>query len=639
MTTLSPVNEALAPAQVSLWGTFAATAKRRGEAIALDFGTHAVSFDALHSAALQASAELVAQGVEAGDIVALQLPKRAITYALMLGCLAIGAVYAPLDPNNPPTRTDKMLARLRPKVLYTTAHTQNPFGATAAIDAHSTLAAQMSAWRSLTPQTARAPTSGTHPAYVMFTSGSTGEPKGAVIPQQGILSLMRWAANLVGTADAQRFTALNPLHFDNSVFDFYCGLVAGATLIPIENSEAPRPDQWIERINGGRATVVFSVPTLLLLLDQFGTLTPTQLPHVQLFMFGGEGYPLEHLRRLHSTFQNHARLINVYGPTETSCICSSIEVDTAALGASAGGLVSLGAMHTEFEHLVLNDNGQPVQIDEIGELWIGGGNVGLGYYGNPEETARRFQQDPRQSDYRAIFYRSGDLVRQDATGALWFQGRKDNQIKIGGHRVELEEIDAAVESYAGVRRSLTVLVKTASAPYLVTAFEATSDVSDVTLAAHLAARLPTYMRPSRLLQLARLPTNANGKVDRLAVQALAVDVSPPVKTEVQNTSAIIRDAWRLALGHDRFSLTDSFFDLGGTSLALMRVHAELSAHSIGTISMTDLFEYPTIARIAAFIDNNASSAPAPGSDANGGRADRQQAMLQRLRSRNTGSKL
>ena len=287
---------------------------------------------------------------------------------------------------------------------------------------------------------------------------------------------------------------------------------------------------------------------------------------------------------------------------------------------------------------MLDDALRPVATGAVGELWIGGGNVGLGYYGNAEETARRFQQEPRQSAYRSIFYRSGDLVREDEFGALWFQGRKDNQIKIAGHRVELEEIDLAAEAIPGVRRSLTVLANRAGAPELVTAFEADRRIAASDLAAHLKDRLPVYMRPTRLLQLEALPTNANGKVDRLAVQRLAeTAIAQPASPPSGDTGSCVRRAWVNALGHDGFSDDDSFFDLGGTSLALTRVHAELSAQFPSALSVTDLFEHPTVARIAAHLDGGPTSAESS-KDAVATRGQRQQAMLARLRERGAGSR-
>ena len=633
-----------ASAETFLWPAFAATALRRASAPALDFGTSTVSFGDLAYTASRAAAFLAQQGVTAGEVVALQIPKRTSTYALILGCLRLGAIYAPLDPKNPPARTERMLARLQPKLLVTSAAALNPFGQTVSTRPDGSLdAAAWTAPLGDAPSPARAPTS---PAYIMHTSGSTGEPKGAVIPQQGVLSLMRWSRSLLGDPDQHRFTALNPLHFDNSVFDIYCGLVSGATLIPIETADLPDPASWIALMNDTRASVVFSVPTLLLLLDKLGKLTPAALPHVRAFVFGGEGFPIETLRDVHARFRGAARFINVYGPTETSCICSSLELNDATLAAATGPFPALGRMHPDFTHLVLDDDGRPVARDTAGELWIGGPNVGLGYFANPDETAHRFRQDPRQSDYRSLYYRSGDLVREDAAGQLWFQGRADNQIKIAGHRVELEEIDGALEAQPGITRALTVLSNRQGTPELVTAFEASAPVTLAVLATALAARLPAYMRPARLIELPKLPLNANGKADRRAIQALAdaATHAEPEPTAAATTRDRARAAWALALGHTSFTDTDSFFDLGGTSLALTRVHAALNAHAPGAMSMLDLFANPTIDRIVQFLDRSAA-VPAPHAESLADRARRQQqaqkhAMqhaMQRARARVPGS--
>jgi D-alanine--poly(phosphoribitol) ligase subunit 1 len=596
-----------------LWPTFAASAQRRGSAPALDINSAVTSFAQLHDHALRAAAMLAQLGVIAGDVVALQLPKRGSTYALILGCLRLGAIYAPLDPKNPAARTDRVLARIQPKVLFSTNAAPNPFGH--AISARPDGTLDITSWpeplqelldESTHPRPTITPAS---PAYIMHTSGSTGDPKGAVIPHRGITSLMRWSHALFGPPDDHRFTAINPLHFDNSIFDTYCGLVAGATLVVIETADSTDPAAWAERITASRATLLFSVPTLLLLLDKIGVMTPQHLPHLRFFVFGGEGFPIESLRTVHQRFSGRTRLVNVYGPTETSCICSSLEMDDDALAAVTGSLPSLGRMHADFTHLILDDDDKPVPIGTIGELWIGGPNVGLSYFGNPEETARRFRQNPQRAQHSTkpdIYYQTGDLVRSGLDGRLWFQGRKDNQIKIAGHRVELEEIDGAVEAYPGIARALTILLSRNGTPELVTAFEASSTISLSALATSLSARLPAYMRPTRLVEFPKLPINANGKADRRAVRAsLEVDAATPqpgytalgVATETQ-----VRVAWRTALGHDTFTATDSFFDVGGTSLALTQVHTALAAHHPDRLSMIDLFANPTVARITAFLE-------------------------------------
>jgi D-alanine--poly(phosphoribitol) ligase subunit 1 len=502
----------------NLWDVFAANVGADPKAAALIAGETAVSFGELKRLAERCAAALASRQVGHGDIVALQLPKRRISYALLLACLRLGAPYVFIDPKNPPERTASILARLRPKILFSTSDAVNPFGEVLKLsgaDEESWLAGvepiAHDVFRSVT---------GADPAYVMFTSGSTGEPKGAVIPHQGVLSLMRWAQNLLPALRQQRFTAINPLHFDNSVFDTYCGLLNGAALVPIETSENSNPAAWVKAVRSAKASVMFAVPTLFLILDQLGLLTPKALPDVRVFQFGGEGYPIGKLREFHARFADRALLINVYGPTETSCICSSREITPDILTAPDREFPPLGRMHTDFAYTVLDANARPVERGEAGELWIGGPCVGLGYYANPDETAARFRQDPRQNHYRAIYYRSGDRVREDERGWLWFHGRVDNQVKIRGHRIELEEIDLAVQSVPDVRRAVAVVLAGTDGDEIAVAYVADREVPAEEIVACCKQKLPAYMRPAQVVQFGEMPRNANGKVDRKAAKAL-----------------------------------------------------------------------------------------------------------------------
>jgi D-alanine--poly(phosphoribitol) ligase subunit 1 len=503
----------------NLWSAFAANAEFNSAAPALIFGDTACAFGELKILAERCAAALAAHSVEHGDVVALQLPKRRIAYALLLACLRIGAPYVFLDPKNPPERTARIVAQLRPKILFSEINSINPFG-----EALSLAVPGDETWLSRVKGTAEdaAPSivAGTDPAYIMFTSGSTGEPKGAVIPHQGVLSLMKWAREMVGAPADQRFTGINPLHFDNSVFDIYCGLLNGAALVPVETSEIANPATWIKIVRAAQATVMFAVPTFFLILDQLGLLTPKALPNVRIFQFGGEGYPIGKLREFHDRFSGSARLINVYGPTETSCICSSIEVTPEILTAPDREFPPLGGMHPDFAYTVLDDRQTPVARGQSGELWIGGPCVGLGYYANPEETAVRFRQDPRQKNFRAIYYRSGDRVREDDKGVLWFQGRVDNQVKIRGHRIELEEVDLAVQSVASVRRAVAVVLTGVDGDEIAVAFAADRAVAAEEVLGICKEKLPAYMRPAQVVQFDELPRNANGKVDRKATKAL-----------------------------------------------------------------------------------------------------------------------
>lgn len=503
----------------NLWEAFEAAATIPAAPEALYFPDGSLSFAELLDRAGRVARWLDDQGVGKGDIVAIQLPKRRDTYAIWLGCLRQGAPYVFMDPRNPPVRNQQIFARLAPKLFVTTSEQTTPSGKTIRLaDARAG-----DDWIAALPSSEPPRPSSVHgldPAYIMFTSGSTGEPKGAVIPHQGVLSLMRWVRESVCDPAASRFSNINPLHFDNAVYDLYGGLANGATLVPVETSAQANPARWVRTMRDGRASMIFAVPTLFQTLAQLGLLKADHLPDARIFMFGGEGFSIDALRNFHAEFRERARLINVYGPTETSCICSSLEIDDTAIAEAGSSFPSIGRMHRDFDHTILDVDGKSIAMGETGELWIGGTNVGLGYFNDREQTEGKFRQDPRQSRYRSIWYRTGDLVRQDERGLLWFGGRVDNQVKIRGHRIELEELDLTVEAIPGIRRAVSVAVPGDNGQELRVAFTAAGSVSIDAIRVHCRERLPAYMQPTLIRQVETLPQNANGKVDRRAVASL-----------------------------------------------------------------------------------------------------------------------
>jgi D-alanine--poly(phosphoribitol) ligase subunit 1 len=503
----------------NLWEAFEAASTHHAEREALHFADGSLTFATLLERAGRVARWLDDHGIRKGDVVAIQLPKRRDAYAIWLGCLRQGAPYVFLDPRNPPVRSQQIFARLVPKLFFTAADQSCPSGTTIRLVDERAGDDWIAALPSAEPPLA-APVHGLDPAYIMFTSGSTGEPKGAVIPHQGVLSLMRWVKDAVCDPAASRFSNINPLHFDNAVYDLYGGLVNGATLVPVETSTQTNPARWVRTLREGRASMIFAVPTLFQTLSQLNLLKPDRLPDARIFMFGGEGFSIDALREFHTEFRGRARLINVYGPTETSCICSSLEIDDAAIAEAGSSFPSIGRMHPGFDHAILDADGRNVTMGETGELWIGGANVGLGYFNDPDQTTAKFRQDPRQARYRSIWYRTGDLVRQDSRGLLWFGGRVDNQVKVRGHRIELEELDLAVEAVAGVRRAISVAVPGDGGQELRVAFTAASSISIDAIRLHCRERLPTYMQPTVIRQVETLPQNANGKVDRRAAASL-----------------------------------------------------------------------------------------------------------------------
>lgn len=476
-------------------------------------------FQTLNGLANRFARWLAEQGVTRGQVVCLELPKIIEAYALAMACIKIGAPYAFLDSAAPVARARLMIERCRPAmvvsirdgkgnrvVISDEVRRENFRKVTAALDGNDL------------PATVEI--TGADPAYVMFTSGSTGEPKGVVIPHQGVLHLVDWAARDLGIGPGDRLTNVNPIYFDNSVFDIYAGLLNGAAVVALDALKGRPPAELIAEIKRNRCTFFFAVPTLFMYLDSMRLLTPEELPSVSRFMFGGEGFPIPRLRRFYEAFAGKAQLINCYGPTETSCICSGFEITHSALDTTEG-LAPLGRLNPDFSHRILDEELKPVAAGDVGELWLGGPCVGLGYLNNLEETAKRFRQDPLIDGYRAILYRTGDLVALDQhTGLLRFRGRADNQVKLRGYRVELEEIDHALASTPGVRQALAVVLRDVRGASRLVAAYSGSKLSDADLISSCNERLPAYMVPSRFIWMEDIPTNANGKADRRAVAAL-----------------------------------------------------------------------------------------------------------------------
>jgi len=358
--------------------------------------------------------------------------------------------------------------------------------------------------------------SGGSPAYIMFTSGSTGMPKGAVISHANLLWFIAWARERFTITPEDVLTNVNPIYFDNSVFDFYSALFSGAALIPITSDQVRDTRLLVRLINDACCTIWFSVPSLLVYLLTTRALAATDFPNIRKIIFGGEGFPKSKLNQLYVMFGARAELENVYGPTECTCICSAHTIGAADFQ-DLQNLAPLGLLAQNFDFGILPlDETAP----DFGELFLHGPQVGLGYYNDPERTAKVFIQNPRHSHYADIGYLTGDLVQKDTIGWLHFKGRSDFQIKHMGYRIELEEIEAALNTLPDVKECAVIYQKIGEELGQILAFAATnSPVSSEELLHKITAIVPRYMAPRQVIVMDLLPKNANGKIDRIALQA------------------------------------------------------------------------------------------------------------------------
>jgi D-alanine--poly(phosphoribitol) ligase subunit 1 len=485
-------------------------------------GEEYVSYGRLDQFSNQIAHLLLEHGLTRGDVVVIFHDKSAAAFATMLACLKAGLIYTNLDPASPWERLRKIIETCAPKAIVNGfgdlphSHFLNRQPAIVLSLRDSATATKLEE-HDATPVPNLPDVTGAHPAYIMFTSGSTGMPKGAVMSHANVFNFIRWSRDRFEITPADILSNVNPMYFDNSVFDFYASLFSGASMAPVASAAVRDSRKLIHAVNSAPCTIWFSVPSLLVYLLTTRALSSNDFPGIRKIIFGGEGFPKPKLKQLYDLFGGRAELENVYGPTECTCICSSHTIKASDF-ADMKALATLGFLASDFACEILGTG----EAKDEGELFLCGPNVGLGYYNDPERTAGAFIQNPTHRRFRDIGYRTGDLVRRDQDGRLHFIGRTDFQIKHMGYRIELEEIEAALGSLPEVSECAVIYRKLGDGlgelvGFAVLAKAAASDE----LLRGVAAILPAYMVPRRITALNVLPRNANGKIDRIALQGVA----------------------------------------------------------------------------------------------------------------------
>jgi len=493
---------------------FARTAAAHSERLAISFDGLPITYHQLDVVSDQLARFLLAKGVQKRDCVCIALEKTLAAYALIVACWKTGATYFSVDPRNPRERLQKILVQCSPKLVF--AH---PGFGMAGYDDRIVFCERAPDNVSICKEYAAGPLSlpydidGSDPVYVMFTSGSTGTPKGATISNSNLLWFISWAQSQYELSPHDIITNLNPLYFDNSVFDIFSSLFSGATLVPFGAGVMLDPHAIVERIHREGCSVFFSVPSLLMYLQTMKVAKREYLGSLRKIIFGGEGYPKVKLKPLFDELGDQAEFYNVYGPTECTCICSSYRVTQKDFEA-LDGFPPLGSLIVNFRGYVLDDE-QAVETGGVGELCLGGPCVGLGYYNQPEQTAKVFVQNPLNSSFHERLYRTGDLVRVNpADGQLYFVSRKDLQIKHQGYRIELEEIQHALVAIDGIDEAVALHAVKDNISSIVAVVATEGKLTAAEIKSKVAEKIPRYMIPEKVHILERMPKNPNGKTDR-----------------------------------------------------------------------------------------------------------------------------
>jgi amino acid adenylation domain-containing protein len=510
---------------------------RTPEATALVMQRDSLSYGALETASNRIAHLLLDLGCGKGDRVCLFLPKGIEAIAGMIGVLKAGAVYVPVDLDSPAQRVRRVVAACEPAVVLAEPRAARLLDEVLQVGAGGgppprivnlrdddpglqglPVAAGAADWRSMPAIRPPLRTADTDPAHILFTSGSTGNPKGVIITHRNVIAFLDWACDYFRIRPGERLSGHPPLHFDLSTFDIYGSLSRGATLHlvpPSMNLLAPKLAQFMR---DAALDQWFSVPSILTYMANFNVVRQGDFPHLKRLLWCGEVLPTRTLMYWMERLP-HVQFTNLYGPTEATIASSHYTVP--APPASEQQAVPIGTPCGGEELLVLDDSLQRVAPGVIGNLYIRGAGLSPGYWRDPEQTRAAFLTDPSGSTSapeRDRLYRTGDLAWLDENGVCHFVGRADNQIKSRGYRIEPGEIEAALDALGCLRECAVVGVATGGFEnWAICCAYVAADGTTVTPAAlrhELTRHLPSYMLPNHWQDYPALPKNANGKIDR-----------------------------------------------------------------------------------------------------------------------------
>jgi amino acid adenylation domain-containing protein len=583
---------------ISVLAKFEERARECPEALAVSFAGRRVTYARLNEQANWIAASLKAAGVRQGALVAVYLERSPRLIAGLLGVWKAGGAYLPIDPTNPRQRVALTLEDSEVAFVLTEKKLTGLLPATGATllcvdDLHSAEPADIAASEAAMLPAEPLPE---HLAYVIYTSGSTGRPKGAEITHGALSNLIESIGNDVSLQPSDVVLASATVAFDIANEEIFLPLMAGASVHLLEQEFVGDGGKLVEVMRRSQPSLVFGTPTSWRLVLEAGWQGD---PKLQVIV-GGEVLPLSLAR----TLAGMTRAVwNHYGPTETA-ICATREriyADTEQ--------VTLGWPIDGVSVYVLDKELRPLTAGKAGEIYIGGAGVGRGYRNRPELTELAFLADPFSSNPGARMYKTGDLGRLLPDGRLDFQGRVDNQVKLRGFRIELEEIEATIRSFEGVHAAVAEVVEYgAEDQRLVGYFFAEKQIVAAELREALRQRLPYYMMPTVLIPLESLPMTSNGKVDREGLRTIRVafekgapqQSTPPPSDDLE---AKLLAIWKKLLKVRHLGLHDDFFDKGGHSLLAARMFAEIQRFNGRKIPLSVLIKNPTVAQLGDYLRN------------------------------------
>lgn len=513
----------------------ASSAAERGDATAVVMADERLTYAQVGDSSDRLASALVEAGCGKGDRVGLLVPKSPSAIVAIHAVLKAGGIYVPLDSESPAPRIAHVIRAAEPALVLAVpgvaglleelaAESELELPPVGLVDPGAfegegvTVAFDGQAWRASEPIASPAAPRSYDLAHLLFTSGSTGVPKGVQITHGNVEAFIDWAVKHFGTRAGDRISGHPPLHFDLSTFDMYGTFSAGAELHLVPPSLNLNARGMAKLIRDSELTQWFSVPSALAFMTKFNVVAENDFPSLERLIWCGEVLPTPILKHWMDRLP-HVRFTNLYGPTEATIASSFYDVPEVPKDETEP--IPIGTACAGEELLVLDEELKPVPIGEIGDLYIAGVGLSPGYWRDEEKTATACIPDPRGPEGARI-YRTGDLAHVDEQGVFHFHGRADSQIKSRGYRIELGEIETVLGAVPGIAECAVVGVELGgfegTTIAAAVALEGGGELKPVELRMALLEKLPSYMIPTRWLSLPVLPKNQNGKIDRPALR-------------------------------------------------------------------------------------------------------------------------
>ncbi|MFN4266565.1 MAG: amino acid adenylation domain-containing protein [Aquabacterium sp.] len=586
------------------------TVAQSPEAIAVRFEGRSVTYAQLDDMAWALAAQLRQSGVQPGTLVGVCLDRSVELVAALVGVIYSGGAYVPLDPAYPKDRLTNMCEDASMTLVVSRPSEWQRAGSafpasTQVVWMDQLPSAPAAAHRQLVGQPS-------DPAYVIFTSGSTGRPKGAMNAHEGIVNRLQWMQEEYQLCAQDKVIQKTPYSFDVSVWEFFWPLMTGATVV-VAKPDGHRDASYLKQlIQDEGVTFLHFVPSMLrLFLEEPGL---QALRSIRQVVCSGEALPIDAVNKFFELIP-HAQLGNLYGPTEAA-------VDVTCWPCRPNdprGIVPIGRPIANTRMYVLDEQLRPLPPGAEGELYIGGIQVGMGYVARPDLTAERFLPDPFHPGGR--MYKTGDVGRWLSDGVIEYMGRADHQVKLRGNRIELGEIESQLMTMGPITRCVVIARDFGAGDVRLVAYiVAKHPAPDLAaVKAHLSTKLPEYMLPQHVVAMDDIPLLPNGKIDRKALPAPSEPVRTQASTEQvaprNDTEAAVVRVMKAMLKISDMGVDDDFFAMGGHSLLAARVIGQLNKELGTQLTLRNLFEAPTPAKLVAVMlgtDRDAAShTPAP----------------------------